>query len=263
MSITQTYYLAHKARAKLSNEAARSDHNLRLLVGHANLLDSLMIELADAEREQESWFNQSVRGAAESQPQPQVVPIQVHQHYSEDEDDWAVESDSDDDSVLDDDSDDSSSEDAEYEAEAEDDDEDDDEDIVMADVISVRKIPQQLTRVPSRQRRTPLPEVFEPIVEEDEEDEDFAGLGLARIPSHASPPELDHDSDTSEDEAMPPSPPQDMLTFPDTAKDLDDVHRDLADGAAPEDNSKAFYADGYYVPAKNPARLLPTFAGVY
>jgi hypothetical protein len=64
MSITQTYYLAHKARAKLSREAAQPDHDLRLLVGHANLLDSLMLELADAEREQERWFNQSVRSAA-------------------------------------------------------------------------------------------------------------------------------------------------------------------------------------------------------
>ena len=33
MSVTQTFYLAHKARGKLSSEASRSDHNLRLLVG--------------------------------------------------------------------------------------------------------------------------------------------------------------------------------------------------------------------------------------
>ncbi|KAK3933680.1 hypothetical protein QBC46DRAFT_230105, partial [Diplogelasinospora grovesii] len=59
MSVTQTYSLAHKARAKLSSEAARSNHNLRLLVGHANLLDSLMLKLADTERQQESWFDQS------------------------------------------------------------------------------------------------------------------------------------------------------------------------------------------------------------
>ena len=57
MSITQTYYLAHKARTKLSREAAPPDHDLHQLVGHANLFDSLMLELADAEREQERWFN--------------------------------------------------------------------------------------------------------------------------------------------------------------------------------------------------------------
>lgn len=68
MSLTQTYYLAHTARSKLSKEAARSEYDLRVLVGHANLLDGLMIELADAEREQESWFNQSIRKAETSTP---------------------------------------------------------------------------------------------------------------------------------------------------------------------------------------------------
>lgn len=69
MSITQTYYLAHKARAKLSREAAQPDHDLRLLVGHANLLDTLMLELADAEREQERWFNQTIRAPAAKKTQ--------------------------------------------------------------------------------------------------------------------------------------------------------------------------------------------------
>jgi hypothetical protein len=64
MSLSQTYFLAHTARGKLSKEAARGDHDLRMLVGHANLLDGLMLDLADAEREQESWFNQTVRDAA-------------------------------------------------------------------------------------------------------------------------------------------------------------------------------------------------------
>lgn len=64
MSMNQTYFLAHKARAKLSREAAQPDHDLRFLVGHANLLDTLMLELAEVERAQEQWFNQSVRGAA-------------------------------------------------------------------------------------------------------------------------------------------------------------------------------------------------------
>lgn len=67
MSLTQTYYIASSARSKLGREAGRADHNLRRLVGHANLLDNLMVELADAEREQEAWFNQSVRTAAKPQ----------------------------------------------------------------------------------------------------------------------------------------------------------------------------------------------------
>ncbi|EXU99824.1 hypothetical protein X797_006953 [Metarhizium robertsii] len=41
----ETYYLAHKARAKLSREVAQPNHDLRFLVGHANLLNSLMLKL--------------------------------------------------------------------------------------------------------------------------------------------------------------------------------------------------------------------------
>ena len=48
MSLTQTYYVASTARSKLGKEANRADHNLRVLVGHANLLDNLMLDLANA-----------------------------------------------------------------------------------------------------------------------------------------------------------------------------------------------------------------------
>ncbi|RMZ86524.1 hypothetical protein DV736_g6253, partial [Chaetothyriales sp. CBS 134916] len=67
MSITQTYFLAHSARGKLSKEAARPDHDLRLLVGHANMLDSLMLDLANAEQEQERWFNRSLSESDEEE----------------------------------------------------------------------------------------------------------------------------------------------------------------------------------------------------
>ena len=67
MSITQTYFLAHSARGKLSKEAARADHDLRLLVGPANMLDSLMVDLANAEQEQERWFNKSVSESGEEE----------------------------------------------------------------------------------------------------------------------------------------------------------------------------------------------------
>jgi hypothetical protein len=67
MSLTQTYYIAASARSKLGKEACRADHNLRLLVGHANLLDSLMIELQDAERQQEAWFNQTMAKASKAE----------------------------------------------------------------------------------------------------------------------------------------------------------------------------------------------------
>ena len=73
MSITQTYFLAHSARGKLSKEASRGDHNLRLLVGHANMLDSLMLDLANAEQEQERWFNKSVSGAREEEEEAEHI----------------------------------------------------------------------------------------------------------------------------------------------------------------------------------------------
>ena len=92
MSITQTYYLAHAARKKLTREASRADHDLRLLVGHANLLDSLMLDLADAEQEQERWFNQTVSGVSKSAPSSDARHIQWAETVVEDpEEDWDPE----------------------------------------------------------------------------------------------------------------------------------------------------------------------------
>ena len=87
MSITQTYFLAHSARGKLSKEASRADHDLRLLVGHANMLDSLMLDLANAEQEQERWFNKSVSGAREEEPaHAHVETIEEEEDEEEDSD---------------------------------------------------------------------------------------------------------------------------------------------------------------------------------
>ncbi|KAK0709037.1 hypothetical protein B0T26DRAFT_653862 [Lasiosphaeria miniovina] len=226
MSISQTYFLAHKARAKLSSEAARPDHNLRLLVGHANLLDSLMLELADAEREQESWFNQSVRGATKAENKHIKWADTV---VEEPEQDWHAEdaeSDSDSDS------------DSEFE---------DDEDIEMADVVSLRRI---LSHTNNKDYNYDMEEV-------DDDEEDFAQLALQRSPSHsASPPELDHDSDTSEDESMPPSPPTALLpTFSEKQKQSISTTGYYA-AATSQDDKDAFYDEGYYLPPRNPARLV-------
>ncbi len=96
MSLTQTYYIAASARSKLGREASRADHDLRLLVGHANLLDSLMIELQDAERQQEAWFNQTMAKASKAE---ESRHIQWADSIAEDSD----EDDSDSDSECDDD----------------------------------------------------------------------------------------------------------------------------------------------------------------
>ncbi|KAF2963657.1 hypothetical protein GQX73_g9914 [Xylaria multiplex] len=231
MSITQTYFLAHKARAKLSSEAARPDHNLRLLVGHANLLDSLMLDLADAEREQESWFNQSVRGA--TTPKPEERHVQWADAVPE-EDDWEADSsDSDDDSDM-----------------------DDDEDIEMFDAASLSRIPSHLVVTP------PSPKLHTMEADEDyedeDEDEDFAHLGLTRSPSHsASPPELEHDSESSEDESMPPSPPTASIPTFSEKQSESTIATKYYDSTQDEEEDKSdFYNEGFYLPPRNPGRLI-------
>ncbi|KAG6189876.1 hypothetical protein E4U36_004231 [Claviceps purpurea] len=200
MSITQTYYLAHKARAKLAHEAAQPDHRLRFLVGHANLLDSLMVELVDAEREQERWFNQSVRGPGS--------PSERHVQWA----DKIIEQ-------VDEDYD--SASDSGSEPDSDVDDEDSIQMIKPVATSTTAAIPISTSTIPTSQRQTPAPShtqiaVFTKEVDmmsddEDDDDlqEDYAQLELVRTPSHAnSPPELclDHDSEESSDEDMPPLP---------------------------------------------------------
>lgn len=63
MCANQTYYIISTARTKLGREALRPDHDLRLWVGHVNLLNSLTRGLADAEGEREACFNEIVSKA--------------------------------------------------------------------------------------------------------------------------------------------------------------------------------------------------------
>ncbi|KAI1413605.1 hypothetical protein F5Y13DRAFT_26753 [Hypoxylon sp. FL1857] len=237
MSITQTYFLAHKARAKLSNEAARPDHNLRLLVGHANLLDSLMLDLAEAEREQESWFNQSVRGAT---PKAEDRHVQWADNVAV-EDDWEADS-SDSDSDTD----------------------DEDEDVEMADAIPLQRIASHAAAVPP-----PSPQLYTMDEDEDDDfeddDEDYDALSLTRSPSHiiTSPPELEHDSDSSEDEAMPPSPPSASIpTFSEKQREstVTTKYFDSRQEEEDEDNKADFYSEGYYLPPRNPQRIVSTIS---
>lgn len=235
MSVTQTYFLAHQARAKLSKEAGRPDHNLRLLVGHANLLDSLMVDLAEAEREQESWYNQSVRGAT---PKAEERRVQWADEVAV-EDDWEGDS-SDSDSET----------------------EDEDSDIEMADAVSLRRVPSHIITPPSPQFQT----MDEDEDDFEDDDEDYDALSLTRSPSHSvtSPPELEHDSDSSEDEAMPPSPPVASIpTFSEKQRQstVTTKYYDSRQDEDEEDNNKAdFYNDGYYLPPRNPARIVSTIS---
>lgn len=181
MSITQTYYLAHKARGKLSREAAQPDHDLRLLVGHANLLDSLMLDLAEAEREQERFFNQAARS---NQTKKDTVQQQRHIQWADRIEEEAFEDDSSSDS-------------------------DSDSDFDEEDV----SVPTPAASAPITLSRQDAD-----IEVDDDDEEDFAQLELVRTTSHNnSPPDLidhDHDSDSSEDEHMPPSPTDSALPLP-------------------------------------------------
>ncbi|KAL9049164.1 MAG: hypothetical protein Q9162_007360 [Coniocarpon cinnabarinum] len=189
MTITQTYFLAHTARGKLSHEAARGDHDLRLLVGHANLLDSLTVELQEAEREQDAWFEKTV---AESRKPAEPKRVQFKDDVAKvaaaDEAEMSDDSDAD-------------SEDS------------DDEDIYAQPTVP--EVPAQL--VHSLRTRSKSPPPLPAVEEEEDEDEDYYDdvdmdneeLALQRVPSHsASPPELVHDSDDSDDDMSgPDSPP--------------------------------------------------------
>lgn len=244
MSITQTYYLAHTARGKLSFEASRADHNLRLLVGHANLLDSLMLELAEAEQEQESWFNQSVRKATK-QEEPKHIQwadtVVEELDEEEEEEDWET-------SDLD--NDDSSDSESEF---------DSDEEMEEPTMTS-------LTRVHSNNMHTPIT-VSSREVEEDEDsfeddgEEDYSTLQLHLTKSHhaaSSPPELDHDSDSSEDESMPPSPPSDTIpTFSEKQQiATTSYYSKSSPSSIPPSEQQTFFDEGFYLPPRQSPGLI-------
>jgi len=229
MSITQTYYLAHTARGKLSSEAARADHNLRLLVGHANLLDSLMVDLAEAEQEQESWFNQSVKKASRSE-EPRHIQW-ADSIIEEPEEDWQAEDAE------------SSDSDSDYDSE--------DDMQIESGVASLHRVPSHIT--------TSFIEVDEDF--EDDGAEDLEDLALHLTKSHSnSPPELDHDSeDSSEDESMPPSPPSDVLpSFSEKQREQIATTGFYSKSAPsiPESSEQSFFDEGFYLPQRSQPGLI-------
>jgi len=55
--------IAHQARDKLAKEANCPDCNLHRVVCHANMLDTLIFDLAHVEDEQESYLSKLTSGA--------------------------------------------------------------------------------------------------------------------------------------------------------------------------------------------------------
>ena len=250
MSITQTYFLAQTARGKLSREAAQADHDLRLLVGHANLLDSVMLELAEAEQEQERWFNQSVSGARRaSSDEPKHIKW-ADTVVEDPEEDWDPEDASDDS--------DSDSDDSDY----------DDTDFLPKSTTTSapRQSPQLPSFVPTRGLKTDEEEdVYDDDYHTDSDDED---LTLTRTPSRQQPPDLLSDSDEeSDDESMPPSPPQPTFSsfsekerkaisttsFYDQQPQKPSTASVANASSLSESQQSNFFEDGYFLPQRQPS----------
>lgn len=232
MSITQTYYLAHTARGKLASEASRQDHRLLRLVGHANMLDSLMLELSEAEQEQENWFNQSVKKATKTEEPKHIQWADTI--VEEPEEDWQA-SDAD-----------SSDSESEYDS-------DDDTEMEDAAVVSLQRVQSH--------KMLPAMSTGEDEEEYEDDEEGLEGLQLHLTPSHsAHPPELDHDSDSSEDESMPPSPPSDSLpSFSEkqhiaTTSFYSNSKASIA--SIPPSSQEAFFEEGFYLPQRTGPSLI-------
>ncbi|KAH8154197.1 uncharacterized protein LAJ45_01965 [Morchella importuna] len=251
MSITQTFYLAHKARGKLSSEASRSDHNLRLLVGHANLLDTLMIHLSEAERDQETWYNNTVRGNEESresvQQWPETIPEETEEYGS-----LAADYESDSES-----------------SEEEEEEEDEDEEMMDLDM----SYDLTLTREPSHpsaytkyyQTHGTVIGVSE-VGEDDEEYEDDCDedgmFSLTRTTSHR-PPSLCSDlSDDEDEDSNPPSPPQPTMSHPPMShKEQEQARAYFEHNDTPglsEERGSLFEHD-YFVPDRSSPTMISTF----
>ncbi|KAK2874934.1 hypothetical protein FQN49_001935 [Arthroderma sp. PD_2] len=274
MSLSQTYVLAHTARAKLSREAARADHELRLLVGHANMLDNLMVELAEAEREREAWFNQNIRARTTTTTPIAPAPVSTSnkriqwldtvvrqdETASDEDEDWDVSSDSD--------SDDSS----DYETDGD----------FFVDVTAKTAYPAPSDMYPIKYTPATTTTATSNVYAQADFDLDLSGgygddgddyddyddgdeLALTRTPSRQhQPPELLHDSDEeSEDEMLPLSPPQ--LTFDTFSASESDAEMvvsvdasdkgDKGDVQTPttklsEAEQSSFVEDGFYLPAR-------------
>lgn len=222
MSLTQTYYVASSARSKLGREASKADHDLRLLVGHANLLDSLMVELADAERDQEAWFNQTVKKASKSDEPKHIQQVDsIREDWEEEEDEEDSDSDYDD---LD----------LDYEM-----------------ISRLRRIPPPPVQITSHE--------IDSDDEEYEDDEDDEEHALSRIPSTQAMPELVHD-DVSDDESPPASPPALTMEFSDEERQqLTTTSFYDKPAAIPATQTEAFAKDGFFIPQQRSAPLIATF----
>ena len=226
MSLTRTYQVAATARSKLGSEASRPEHRLRHLVGHANLLDTLMLELAEAERQQEQWFDETVRNAAASASAISAIPPSSEsiQHVRwadtgvEDSDEDAIYEDGDDDDDNDNDNEIDNNSGASPLDFPSDYDDDAEELLSKIPLVRVRSPPVRITSKEVSASSSDEEEEEDDVYDEDEDiyypdDEYDEAHALVRTHSRSNPPELIHDdeascssSDDEEDEAVSPPP---------------------------------------------------------
>lgn len=174
LNLAQTAYLAHTTRRKLSSAASRADHDLRVLVGHANFLDSLLLELAEAHREQDrrpppspataSWGPQAVE---EPKRRADVAATAVPDKPADDWEMWES------DGSESDGSDSDSGEDRSGNGPA---------------TATALRVDGWVPR-PGLPRSDALAVVTREVGEQDDDDRDGGDLGLVRILAH-SPPEF-------------------------------------------------------------------------
>jgi hypothetical protein len=182
-----------------------------------------MMDLASAEQEQERWFNKSVSGAKATEEE---MPSHewAETIIEEPGADWEVEDA------------DSTDEESQY-------DEDEDTKMTSSTVITTTEIDQE-------------------DAEEDEE-EVYGELALTRTPSRHTPPELSADSDSdSEDEHMPPSPPQptfDSFTEKERQAIATTSFYDKKEAALTATEQETFAQEGFYLPS----RQQPTMIAAY
>jgi hypothetical protein len=241
MSITQTFYLAHKARAKLSSEASRQDHNLRLLVGHANLLDTLMIHLTDAERDEERWFNNMVRGNEELR-ESREFPETIEEESEESEEYGSLAADYDTES-------DTSSESDEGEM----------EDVDFGYPLLAR---ESSFMYPSTTTRTlisvsELDGDYEDADDDTEEEDEDGMYSLTRTTSRRPPSLCSDYSDEEEEESNPPSPPQPTIPHPPLSHKQQAYLVGQHGSAQPA--SLFDGVPGYFEPQQSPPPIISTF----
>lgn len=265
--ITQTYSLAHTARRKLAREASRADLHLGRLVGHANLLDSLMLELSRAERERhlESQRQQQQMRFYERNTVPSSCSSRhvqwVDRVVEKAEEDWEV-SDAD-----------STESDSDYDS--------DESEEMEADMVSLQRVPSHRLESYMLPPPTPspspssskilsqppsVPKVSLTIPQKSEDcQEDLEILQLEYTSSHSSsfPPELDDDSDSSDEELMPPSPPADIRPkfFPKSSSKTPYSQIGSAQCVIPSSEAEeALFNKEYYIPpsSSTTTELIPT-----